>query len=142
MVLFDVNVLLYAFIPQSDHHQQCRKIVGDVLAGEEAFGLSELVLAAVVRIATNKKVFKPPAPIEKALAFANTLRLHPRAKRLEAGERHWLIFEDLLKASGITGSDTTDAYLAALALEHNCTWVTTDKDFKKFPGLKLRYLLS
>jgi hypothetical protein len=57
------------------------------------------------------------------------------------GSRHWRIFEDLVVQSSIRGGDTTDAYLAALALEHGCQWWTTDAGFKRFPGLRWKNLL-
>lgn len=138
MILFDVNVLLQAFMPGAPAHARCRALVEDVIETEAHFGVSEIVLAAVVRIATNPRVFKPPATTARAFAFADALRSHERAAVIAPGPRHWKIFQDLVKASGVRGSDSTDAYLAALAVEHGCEWWTADTDFKKFPGLRWR----
>ena len=63
-------------------------------------------------------------------------------RRIEPGPRHWTIFRDLVLATGIRGSDTTDAYLAALAMEHGCEWWTKDGGFSRFPGLRWRNLAT
>jgi uncharacterized protein len=142
MVLCDVSVLLQAAMKKSPHHALCRRRVNSLLGGGEPFAVAELILAAVVRIATNPKAFKPPSTIDSAFAFARALRDHERAVVIGPGGRHFPIFEDLVRATGIRGSDTTDAYLAALALEHSCEWWTTDRDFARFPGLRSRNLLE
>jgi len=35
-----------------------------------------------------------------------------------------------------------DAYLAALAIGSGSEWVTTDRDYARFPGLRWRHPLS
>ncbi len=84
-----------------------------------------------------------PAPsLTQVFGFVDALRAQPKAELLEPGRRHWSIFRDLVLAGDIRGADTTDAYLAALALEHGCEWWTTDRGFARFPGLSWRYLLE
>jgi toxin-antitoxin system PIN domain toxin len=108
----------------------------------EPLAVSELILAAVVRIATNPTFFKPAAKVETAFEFAEAFRQHPEAAPIAPGPRHWRIFRDLVEEAGVRGSDTTDAYLAALAIEHGCEWWTADADFAKFSGLKWRNVLG
>lgn len=141
MILCDVGVLVSAGMPASPHHARCRGALTDALAGHEPVAISELILAAVVRIATNARIWKRPASTESAFAFANGLRAHDRTTSVAPGPRHWRIFEDLVAQLGIRGSDTTDAYLAALAQEHGCEWWTIDVGFARFPGLRWRNLL-
>lgn len=135
MVLWDVNLLLYAAKPELPGHAQCRALLQRLLDEGEPFGLSELILAAVVRIATNPRAFQPPTSTASAFGFCQALRNHPRAVAIAPGPRHWQIFQDLVLSSGVRGSDTTDAYLAALAMEHGCEWWTADTGFSRFPGL-------
>lgn len=142
MITFDVNVLLQAFMPRSPHHARCRLLVEEVVQAGEPFGVSELVLAAVVRIATNPRVFKPPASTKRAFEFCAALLGHEQAVSISPGRRHFRIFRDLVEASGVRGSDTTDAYLAALAMEHGCEWWTADTDFERFEGLRFKNVLS
>jgi len=112
--------------------------VQEVLDAGRPFAVSELILAAVIRISTNEKVFDPPASMGSALTFSNALRNHPRAVLVNPGKCHWEIFQQQLETTGITGPDTTDAYLAALAMEHDCEWWTTDQGFERFPSLRRR----
>lgn len=141
MILCDVSVLLQACTSASPHHALCRGAVETLAGGEEAFAVSELILAAVVRLATNPRVFNPPAAPESAFAFTDALLQHPLSVSIAPGSRHWGIFRDLILSLGIRGGDTTDAYLAALAMEHGCQWWTTDAGFARFAGLDWRNLL-
>jgi len=136
MVLWDVNLLLYAAIPTSPHHARCRSLLLALLGGEEHFAISEFVLASFVRICTNPKAFDPPALPREALAFCQSLLSHPLAVKVAPGPRHWRIFEDLVLAAGVRGSDIADAHLAALAIEHGCSWWSSDRDFARFGGLR------
>jgi toxin-antitoxin system PIN domain toxin len=101
--------------------------------------VSELVLGAFVRIATHPRVLVRPATLEAALEFAEGLRRSPTAVPVAPGPRHWDLFADLCRAGGVRGSLVTDAYLAALAIESGCDWITTDRDFARFPELRWRH---
>ena len=142
MVLCDVNVVLSAGMPESPHHRVCRERIEELLDAQERFAISELVLAAVVRIATNRKAFKKPSSLARAFAFVGALREHPDAVAVSPGPRHWRIFQEIATASGCRGADTTDAYFAALAIEHGCEWWTADADFARFSGLRWRNVLE
>ena len=142
MILCDVNVLLYAMVAESAHHDLCRRELVALRRRGEEIAVSELVSAAVIRIATNPKIFRPAAAPADAFAFVDAWSSHPRALRIIPGERHWRIFRDLVLATGLRGSDTTDAYLAALAIEHGCEWWTTDSGFARFETLRSRNLLA
>ena len=141
MLLVDVNVLLYAYWDGAEEHAAYRAWLHDVLSSDEAFGLSELVLSSFVRIATSPRIFTPPASLREALAFVEKLRERPNAVTVSPGPRHWEIFRRLCTAAGAKGSLVADAYLAALAVESGSEWVTTDRDFSRFPGLKTRHPL-
>lgn len=139
MVLPDVNVLVYAFrsdLPQHEHH---RGFLLGLLEGDEAFGLCGIVLSGFVRVVTHPRIFATPDPIEDALAFAETLRSSERAVWVEPGPRHWEIFERLCRDASARGNLVPDAYLAALAIESGCEWITTDRDYARFPGLRWRH---
>ena len=88
---------------------------------------------------THPKVFNPPTPPQKAVAFVEALRAQPNAVLLRAGDRHWDIFVKLCSSSSAKGNLVADAYHAALAIENGAEWVTTDRDFTRFPGLRLRH---
>jgi toxin-antitoxin system PIN domain toxin len=136
MILPDVNVLIYAFRQDLPQHQVCRPWLVAVISGDARFGLSPLVLSAVVRITTNPRAFNMPSAIEEAFGFCEDLLGQPHCQVVEPGERHWRIFRDLCVETETSGSRVSDAWLAALAIEWGCEWVTLDRDYARFPGLK------
>lgn len=133
---------MYAFHAGAPDHTRYRAWLISALAAEEPLGLSELVLSGFVRVATHPRIFSPPAPVDQALGFADALRGQPNAVLLAPGLRHWEIFERLCIASGTKGNLVADAYLAALAIETGSEWITTDRDFSRFPGLRWRHPLA
>ena len=141
MVLPDVNVLVYAHREDSPHHAGCRKWVEAVVNGSESYGLSELVLSGFVRVVTHPKVFTQPSPLADALEFTEQLRGRPNCVPVAPGRRHWEIFRELCAEAGAKGNLVPDAYLAAMAIEAGCEWVTTDRDFSRFKGLRWRHPL-
>lgn len=136
MILPDVNVLLYAFRSDGAHHGVCKSWLDGVIKDENAFALSHLILSAVVRISTNPRVYAVPSTLEEAFGFCRDLTEQPHCRIVEPGDRHWDIFEHLCTTTQTTGPRVTDAWLAALAIEHGCAWVTLDRDFARFPGLR------
>ena len=142
MILPDVNVLVYAFSEDATEHRQYRKWLLDRIESSEAFGVSELVLSGVVRVLTHPRVFDPPTPIAAAMEYCDALRGQPNAVVLTPGERHWEIFAALCARVRAKGNVVPDAYHAALAIEHGCEWVTADRGFARFPGLRWRHPLD
>ncbi len=138
MFLPDVNVLVYAHREGAEHHAACRHWLESIVNGDEAYGISELVLSGFVRVVTHPKVFARPSAIPEALAFADQLREQPNCVLVAPGPRHWEIFSRLCSESRVKGNLVADAYLAALAIESGCEWVTTDRDFGRFEGLRWR----
>ena len=138
MELPDVNVLVYAFRADTPHHPSCRAWLERKVTGETQFGLSPLALNALVRISTSRRIFPSPSPLGEALDFCEALLTHPRRNLVEPGERHWAIFRSLCIEANIVGPRVTDAWYAALAIEHGCDWITMDRAFARFPGLRWR----
>jgi len=139
VILCDVNVLLYAYRPDVPLHSRCRAWLEHQLDSDEAFGISPLVLSGFTRIVTNRKAFVEPDPIEDALAFCGSLIDLPQAVVLTEGPRHWALFADLCRAVEAKGNLVPDTYFAALAIEHGCEWISTDRDYARFPGLRWRH---
>lgn len=138
MVLADVSVLVAAYRADHANHIVARRWLERVVASPQAFGVSDLVLAAVVRITTNRRAFREPNDATDSFAFVNALRQAPNAVAVAPGPRHWEIFETLVGHTTVRGNLVSDVYYAALAIEHGCEWVTLDGDFARFPGLNWR----
>ncbi|HPG28715.1 MAG TPA: type II toxin-antitoxin system VapC family toxin [Myxococcota bacterium] len=142
MVLLDVNVLVYAFRTDAEQHTAHRAFVESLVEGEEAFGLSSLVLSGFLRIVTHPRIFATPDPLNEALAFVRALVSCEQSVAIEPGARHRAIFERLCLEGNARGNLVPDAYLAALAIESGCEWITTDRDYARFPGLRWRHPLT
>jgi uncharacterized protein len=135
MILPDVNVLIHAFRQDSLKHSICRPWLVAVLSGDARFGLSLLTLAAVVRITTGP-AYTNPSSTEEAFRFCDYLLGQPHCQLVEPGSRHWPIFKQLCIETDTRGPRVTDAWFAALAIEWGCEWITMDRDYARFPGLK------
>lgn len=143
MKLCDVNVLIYAHRRDSNpEHDQYADWLKAVATGPEAFGISEAVLCGFVRIVTNPRIFVEPTPLDRALAFCQNLRERSQACILKPGDRNWKIFDSLCRDIPAKGKLVSDAWHAALAIEYDCEWYSTDSDFARFPGLKWRHPMA
>lgn len=138
MELPDVNVLVYALRADTDQHAACKAWLDSTVSGEARFALSRLALGAVVRIATSPKIYRQPSTLGEVFGFCQDLMDWPNCDLVEPGDRHWSIFQRLCLEANITGPRVTDAWYAALAIEHGCEWITLDRDFARFSGLKWR----
>lgn len=110
-----------------------------MLRDDAAYGVSDLVLSGFVRVVTHPRVFRSPTPTRRALEFAEMLRDQPNSVPVRPGPRHWEIFTTLCRTAGVKGNLVPDAYLAALAIESGSEWISTDRDYARFPGLRWRH---
>jgi hypothetical protein len=138
VILPDVNVLLFAFRSDSENHAAYRAWLEDVVNGEAAYGISPQVLSSVIRLATHPRIFAHPSRLADASAFATVVSEQPHCQVVQPGPRHWNIFTTLCQTANATGNLVQDAWLAALAIEAGCEWITTDRDFSRFEGLRWR----
>jgi uncharacterized protein len=142
MVLPDVNVLVYAHREDAVGHADYHQWVERVINGDEAYGISELVLSGFVRVVTHPKVFMRPSRLSDAFTFTEQIRAQPNCVRIEPGVRHWDVFSRLCRDCDARGNLVPDAYLAAMAIESGCEWITTDRDYSRFRGLRWRHPLQ
>ena len=138
MILPDVNVLLYAFRSDAPNHTKYRDWLRSVVNGDMAYAMSPQVLGSVVRVATHPRIFARPSLVDAALAFSSILLEQPHCQIVHPGARHWRIFCDLCQRAQASGNLVQDAWLAALAIESGCEWITTDRDYARFGGLRWR----
>ncbi len=134
MILPDANVLIGAFRVDSSHYAVCKPWLDSVVRSDQRFGVSPLSLAAVVRVTTNRRT--KPSSTDEAFGFCEDLLGQPHCQIVEPGERHWDIFRRLCIETDTRGPTVTDAWYAALAIEWGCEWITLDRDYARFPGLR------
>lgn len=142
MILCDINIFIYAHREDAPNHLAFRRWLEETFQREQNFGISDLVLSGFLRVVTHPRIFNPPTPMEAALRFVDQLKTHPNAIPVYPGPKHWEIFIGLCKTAGVKGNLVADAYLAALAIESGCEWISTDRDYSRFPGLKWSHPLE
>lgn len=136
MILPDANLLIYAVNQDAPHHLPARKWLEQVLSGPDAVGMAWIVLLAFIRITTHPRLFDRPLVVDQALDYVESWLSQPCVRPISPGEKHWLIISRMLRASGSAGNLTSDAHLAALAIEHGGSVFSADHDFKRFDGLE------
>jgi len=143
MMLVDTNVLIYAHRRNADRHGEYRDWLTGLIAGPEPYAVSDFAVTGMIRVVTDRRIYKDDtSTIEEAISFATEIREQPHAMVVSPGSRFWPIFAGLCRSTSAAGKLVPDAYLAALAIEHGCEFITTDTDFSKFPGLRWRHPLN
>jgi uncharacterized protein len=142
MLLFDVNVLVYAHREDVPDHQAFMEYVERQINGDAAYGLSDLVLSGFLRVVTHAHIFAQPTPVRKAVEFIGAIRERANCVLVSPGPRHWEIFASFCARLHLKGNLIPDAYFAAMAIESGCTWITTDRDYARFPSLSWKHPLE
>jgi toxin-antitoxin system PIN domain toxin len=138
LILPDVNVLIYAFRADSNDHARYKAWLEEIVNGPSVYGMSPQVLASVVRICSHPKIFVQRSGIDELLEYCGALMNQPNASLVVPGDVHWPLFGKLCADAKATGNLVQDAWNAALAIEAGCEWITTDRDYSRFPGLNWR----
>lgn len=136
MILIDTNLLIYALDSDSPQHPVALTWVNETLSSDVQVVLPWVVLTGFIRLTTNARVMRSPMNVESALGYVSLFLQQPNVSPLNPGEKHWLILDRLLRDNGTAGNLTTDAHIAAIAIEHGCTVYSADNDFKRFTGLQ------
>lgn len=134
MIIVDANILLYAYDLNSPFHDRARVWLDRSMDRREELGFAWVTVLAFLRISTNLPMGGTMATacevMDSILSESNVHVIEPTAS-------HWSRFRELLLRSQLSPNMVTDAHLAALAIEHNATLCTNDRDFTRFHGLKL-----
>lgn len=142
MILPDINVLIYAYDLGSRHHERARAWWEDALSGTELVALAWAAVLGFIRITTHRAVYANPWPVDEALGHVDSWLAQPNVRVVHPTSHHAERLAALLCEVGTGGNLTTDAHLAALAMEHGCTLCSTDTDFARFSGLSWRNPLA
>lgn len=136
MKVVDLNLLLYAINRDSAQHARAKAWLEDALAHDDPVALPWVVLLGFLRLATSARVFPKPLSPAVAIEVVDGWLAAPAVFTLSPGEAHWRTLRALLAESGTAGNLTTDAHLAALAVEHGAELCSTDADFARFRALR------
>ncbi|MBI2970153.1 MAG: type II toxin-antitoxin system VapC family toxin [Gammaproteobacteria bacterium] len=138
MIVPDVNLLVYAYNRDAPHHLKAKTWWEDLLNSDEPIGLPWVTGLGFIRLMTHRAVLVTPLESRRAVEHVRSWFAQANVEVLDPGARHLEILERLFKALGTAGNLTTDAQLAALAIEHQCELCSNDADFARFPGLRWR----
>jgi uncharacterized protein len=136
MIIPDVNVLIHASASESPAHATAQRWWAELLAGPEEVGLPWIAILGFIRITTRRGLSARPISVGAAIALVRSWLAAPATRILVPGDDHAAILFELLEGAGTAGNLTTDAHLAALAIEYRAQIASTDHDFARFPKLR------
>jgi len=127
---------LYAYNEDAPKHAEAKKWFAEQFSQLVVFALSWQAITAFLRISTSPKAFPQPFDLPEAVEIVDEWLNRPNIVILTPMKSHWAIFQDLINEGQTKAALMMDAHLAALAIEHDATLATTDRDFSKFSRLK------
>ena len=136
MILPDTNLLIYSVNRNSPSHRAARAWLEKTLSGGEQLLLAWVAILGFLRITTRTGLHDQPLTVDAACTFVEAWLNHPSVYIAHPGPEHGLILSRLLRQVGTAGNLTSDAHLAALAIEHDAQLASADSDFARFPGLR------
>lgn len=138
MTLPDVNLLLYAHNRADARHEPAREWWEGLLNGTQPVALCWMAINGFIRVSTHPRVFEKPLQAKQAAGYVREWLKQSNALLIEPGPAFPEIFLGYIESLGSGGNLTTDAYLAALAVEHQSELQTSDQGFARFRGLRWR----
>ena len=135
MILVDANLLIYAVNRDAPDHRAARRWLEGLLSGPNHVGLAWVVVLAFLRITTRPGILPAPLSIDQASTYVDEWLAQPMVEMVAPGEAHWRL-RNLLLSAGTLGNLTSDAHLAAIALETGAEIHSADYDFQRFPGIR------
>lgn len=136
MKLVDANVLLYSVDSTSKHHERARGWLDEQLSGDQPTAFAWAALLAFVRVGTNPRLYEQPLSAPEAMDHVDAWLAQPHTLVITPGLRHARLLRSLLEPLGVAGNLTSDAHLAALAIEHGAVLCSADNDFARFEGVR------
>ncbi len=136
MKIVDINLLIYAINKDTPHHPKARKWLEHCLSSDEPFGFAWIVILGFLRIVTNGRIMPSPLAPDVAVDTVDEWLQQPPSTTIVPLQQHWAIFKEILMPLGTAANLTSDAHLAALAIEHGARLYSTDNDFSRFRSLR------
>jgi toxin-antitoxin system PIN domain toxin len=142
MIIIDTNLLIYSVNRDAPQYEAAHEWLEATISGTQTIGLAWIVILSFLRVTTMAHLFRRPLAIKDAVQTVENWLDQPGVAVVHPGQHHARILHGLLLKLGTGGNLTTDAHLAALAIEHNAELCSVDRDFARFPGLRWRDPLS
>jgi len=139
LIALDTNILVYARRRETRWHAEALGLLTSLSQGASPWAIPWPCVYEFLRVVTHPRVFDPPTEIDTALEDLDSLFRSPSLVLLGEGPAHPAHLERLARAGRVVGNLVHDVHIAALAVEHGVRefW-TADRDFARFPGLRIR----
>jgi toxin-antitoxin system PIN domain toxin len=139
MIAIDTNILVYARREETPFHKEAKELLRNLAEGRSPWALLWPCIYEFLRVVTHPRVFDPPTQLEVALDDLGSLTAAPSLVLLGEGPDHFTHLRYMVSSGRTIGNLAHDAHIAALIREHGVDelW-TIDKDFARFPGLRIR----
>jgi toxin-antitoxin system PIN domain toxin len=138
MIIPDANLLIFAHNRDAPYHQLAKEWLQDLMRSRKPVGLPWIVISGFIRLSTHPRLLKEPVTVEEAIGITRSWLARNNVRIIEPGSRFQDLFFSGIEKLGTAGNLTTDAYLAALAIEYQAELHSCDTDFHRFPGLRWR----
>jgi toxin-antitoxin system PIN domain toxin len=139
MIALDSNLLVYAHREDSSWHDAAYARIVELAEGHAPWAIPWPCIHEFLAIVTHPRIYAPPTPLEKAIDQIDAWLESPSLVLLSESEDYWEQLRPILQSGKVSGPQVHDARIAALCRYHGVSelW-TIDRDFGRFPGLKIR----
>lgn len=139
MIAVDSNLLVYAHRRDSPWHEAAVEAIRGLAEKPAAWAIPWPCIHEFLAIVTHPRIYRPPSTTEQAIEQAGAWLESPSLQLLVETSGYWPVLSPLLSAGRVTGPMVHDGRVAALCLHHGVRelW-SADRDFSRFPGLRVR----
>jgi uncharacterized protein len=139
MIALDSNFLVYAHREDSPWHDLAYSRIVELAEGQAPWAIPWPCIHEFLAIVTHPRIYAPPSPLTKAIDQVEAWMESPSLVLLSESENYWDQLRTVLQAGRVSGVQVHDARVATVCQQHGVSelW-TVDRDFGRFPGLKVR----
>lgn len=139
MIALDTNIMVYARRAETPQHAKARDLLQSLAEGNDPWVLFWPCVYEFLRVVTHPRVFDPPSVLDEVLEDLASLVESSSLTLLGEGPSHFSHLQRTLTSGRATGNLAHDGHIAGLAIEHGVSeLLTADRDFARFPALKIR----
>jgi len=139
VIAVDTNLLVYAHREDVDWHGAAYACIKQLAEGTTPWAIPWPCIHEFLAIATHPRIYAPPTPTDKALEQVDAWMESPSLVLLGETDGYWPYLRKLVQSGRIAGPMVHDARVASLCMQHGVREIwTADRDFGRFPGVRVR----
>ena len=139
MIAVDTNILVHAHREDSPWHDSAYAQIANLAEAHSPWTIPWPCLHEFLAIVTHPRIYSPPTPLPAAIDQVEAWLEAPSLILVSESEGYWPQLRAIIEAGRVSGAQVHDARIAALCQLNGVRelW-TADRDFSRFPGLKVR----